>query len=250
MIDTLRSEWIKLRTLRAHWVLTIIAVAFPLVVVTLVAIFSDIEFGLASDDVSGLIVGLSIVSAMLLGAMSAISLTAEYGYLTIRPTYAATPGRFRVITAKFVLNTVVVAVVLVATIAACWLVASSILSGRGTSVSLGDDGVLASLVSVVVLAIAVAWFGFGLGLVIRSSPATVVLLLLWPLLIENLIGLVFSLLGWDGASRWLPYSAGITATVAESEPDTLGRPWGLVYFAAITFTIVVVGALLDRRRDA
>ena len=44
----------------------------------------------------------------------------------------------------------------------------------------------------------VTWFGFGIGLIIRNSPATVSILLLWPLLIEGLIAFVFSLLGSDG----------------------------------------------------
>jgi hypothetical protein len=37
MINTLRSEWIKLRTVRMNLVLFIIAVAFPVIVFVLVA---------------------------------------------------------------------------------------------------------------------------------------------------------------------------------------------------------------------
>ncbi len=45
MNHTILAEYIKLRTILAHWVLTIVALAFPLVVVTLVSIFGDIDFG-------------------------------------------------------------------------------------------------------------------------------------------------------------------------------------------------------------
>lgn len=250
MINTLNAEWIKLRTVVAHWVLVVIAVAFPLTITTLVAIFGEVDFGLDADEVSGLISGLTVVSAMLLGAMAAISLTSEYGHNTIRPTYAATPHRLRVIAAKLVTNTSVVTLLSVAVVFVCWMVASTILSSRDASVSIGDDGVLASLISVCALAVIVSWFAFGLALIIRNSPATVTLLLLWPLLVENLIALLFTLIGWEGATRWLPYSAGITATVAESEPDVLGRPGGLLYFAAVSLALVVLGAVLDQRRDA
>jgi ABC-2 type transport system permease protein len=251
MINTLRSEWIKLRTITVHWVLVIIAVGFPLVVTTLVAIFGTIDSSIDSSTLSGLIVGLSIVSAMLFGAMAAISLTGEYSHSTIRPTYAATPNRLRVISAKLMVNTMAITVVSVVNVAVCWIVGSLILSSRGRSVSLGDSGVLASLISVCVLAVIVPWFAFGLGLAIRNAPATVTIVLLWPLLIENLIGLLFTLIGWDGATKWLPYQAALTATVDDSSTtDQLGRPGGLIYFAAVSLAIVAFGSWLDQRRDA
>ena len=248
MKHTLRAEWIKLRTVPVHWVLAIIAFAFPVVVTTLVASFVDGPF--TSDDLAGLITGLSIVSAMLLGALSVISLTSEYSHNTIRPTYAATPHRLRVILSKMVTNSVVIGLLTTVIVFLAWLVASPILSARDRPVSIGDDQVLASLFSMIVLSVVVSWFGFGLGLLIRNSPATVTIFLLWPLLIENLIGLVLTLMGGDGATKWLPYAAGITATVAEDEPDVLGRPWGLVYFGAIALALVVMGTVLDERRDA
>lgn len=251
MMNTLRSELIKLHTVTVHWILAIIAVAFPVVVTTLVAIFGNVgDIGFDGEDVASLITGLTIVSAMLLGAMAVISITSEYGHSTIRPTYAATPNRFRVTLVKVVANTGVIATVTAVTVAISWVIASLVLSARDTSISIGDDGVLAALVSVVVHSVIVSWFGFGLGLLIRNSPATVTIFLLWPLLIENLIGLVLSLIGWDGATKWLPYSAGITATVAQDEPDVLGRPGGLIYFGVVSLAIVALGAWLDERRDA
>lgn len=253
MINTLRSEFIKLRTILSHWVLAIIAFAFPVVVVTLVAIFGNWDFGIDSTDISGLIVGLTVVSAMLLGAMCAISLTSDYGHNTIRPTYAATPNRLQVIGAKVIVNSVVVAAVTTVAVFVSWFVGSIILSSRDLSVSLGDNGVMPSLISVIVLAVSVAWFAMGLGLIIRNSPATVTILLLWPLLIEGLIGLVLSLIGWDNANKWMPYQAAINAAADNSQDttfDTLGRPMGLVYFAAVAAGLIFIGAVLDQRRDA
>jgi ABC-2 type transport system permease protein len=251
MINTLRAEYIKLRTILAHWILAIIAVAFPIVVVALVAIFGTFDFGLDSDEISSLIVGLTVVSAMLLGAMSAISVTSDYTHNTIRPTYAATPRRLQVIGAKVIVNSVVVAVVTAVAVFVAWFVGSLILSARDFSVSLGDDGVLPSLISVIVLAVSVTLFAIGLGLIIRNSPATVTTLLLWPLLIEGLVALVLSLIGWDNAGKWMPYQAAINAAATDDTSiDTLGRPMGLVYFAAISTALIVIGTVLDQRRDA
>jgi len=241
---------IKLRTVTVHWVLVVIAIAFPVVITVLVAIFAEIEGAFDSDEVSSLIAGLVVVSAMLLGAMSVVSLTSEFAHDTIRPTFAATPSRVRVIAAKMIVITVVVAVLAAVIVTVCWVAASLILSGRGVDISLGDDGVFGALISVCVHSVIVSWFGFGLGLSIRNSPATVTIFLLWPLLIENLIALLFTLVGSDGATKWLPYAAGITATVADGEPDVLGRPGGLIYFGGIALAIVVLGTLVTDRRDA
>jgi ABC-2 type transport system permease protein len=249
-MNTVRSEWIKLRTVNVHWILAIIGVAFPIVISVLVAVFGTVDSGFQADELSSLIAGLTIVSAMLFGALAAISITAEFAHSTIRPSYAATPKRLRVVLAKMTVNTAFVAVLTAFVVAVSWVVASLILSSRGASLSLSDDGVLPSLISVCVHSVIVSWFAFGLGLIIRNSPATVTIFLLWPLLLENLIGLVLTLIGWDGATKWLPYNAGITATVAHDDADVLGRPNGLIYFAVVSLAIVAVGAWSNERRDA
>jgi ABC-2 type transport system permease protein len=249
-MNTVRSEWIKLRTVTVHWVLAIIGLVFPIVVTALVSTFGEVEFDLQSDELSSLIAGLTIVSAMLFGALAAISVTAEFAHNTIRPTYAATPKRVRVVIAKLAVNTAFVGFLTAFVVAASWGAASLILAARDGSVSLSDNGVLPSLIAVCVHSVIVSWFAFGLGMIIRNSPATVTIFLLWPLLLENLIGVVLTLIGWDGATKWLPYGAGITATVAEDESDVLGRPNGLIYFAVVSLAIVAVGAWSNERRDA
>lgn len=252
MIRTISSEWIKLRTVLVHWVLAVVAVAFPLVITVLAALFGSWSDGpFLSDDVGSLVVGVSVVSAMLLGAMGAISLTSEFAHNTIRPTFAATPRRLQVHGSKLVVNTIVVAVLAAAAVFLSWFAAQVILGARDRTISIGDGDVLASLVSLVVLATIVAGFGFALGLLIRNSPATVTILLLWPLIIESLVGLLLSVVGWDGAVKYLPYGAGLTATLGEGDADdALGRPWGLVWFAAVVVVLLAGAAVLDRRRDA
>jgi ABC-2 type transport system permease protein len=252
MIRTITSEWIKLRTVLVHWVLAIIAVAFPIVITVLAAALGDYDFtGDLSGDISGLVVGTGVVTAMLLGAMAAISLTSEYGHNTIRPTFAATPARLQVHTAKLVVVTAVVGLLVAIAAFGSWIAAQLILSGRDLDISLGDDGVLGRLVALIALAVLVGWFGYALGLLIRNSPATVTILLLWPLIIENLIALLLNVTGADSATKYLPYSAAIVATVDDgSADDTLGRPGGLIWFAVVVVVLLAVGATVDSKRDA
>jgi ABC-2 type transport system permease protein len=252
MIRTIASEWIKLRTVLVHWVLAVIAVAFPLVITVLVAIFGDFSTDgpELSEEVAGLLVGSAVVTAMLLGAMAAISLTSEFSHNTIRPTFAATPSRPRVHAAKLIVNSVVIAAIAVVALLVTWFAAQAILAGRDRTISIGDSDVLAAMVSLVVLAVIVGGFGFALGLLIRNSPATVTILLLWPLIIENLVAGLLTVVGADGVVKYLPYSAGLLAVVDDESVDALGRPMGLVWFGAVVVVLLAGGLVLDSKRDA
>ena len=110
VIRTIRSEWIKIRTVRMNAVLAIIAIAFPLIVVILTAALGSAENASARDLV-GLTTGSSVITAMLIGVIGAAGITGEFGFNTIRPTFAATPNRWKVIGAKAIV-TMVVAIVI------------------------------------------------------------------------------------------------------------------------------------------
>ena len=189
MILTLRSEWLKLRTVRVHFVLLALAVAFPVTVTVLVAIFGDNPETVQNHELAELISGTSVISVMLFSAVAAISLTSEFAHGTIRPTYAATPNRVRVMIAKLLVNSVVAAVLSFALIAICWVAGAAILESRDAEISLSmEDGSVGALAGLVVLAVILTWFAFGIGLIVRNSPATVSILLLWPLVAEGLVG--------------------------------------------------------------
>jgi ABC-2 type transport system permease protein len=252
VISTLRSEWIKLRTVRMNWVLAIIAVAFPLVITVLTTILVDVD-GMNSGDVVGLVTGTSVVTGMLLGVIGAAGITGEFGFGTIRPTFAATPKRSRVIIAKAIVTVVVGAVVQAVMVAICFGVGSSILNSRGGDISLGNaDGEEAALIGIVCFAAIVSLLGLGLGLLIRSTPASVAVLILWPLVGEGLIGALLSAAGVENAFKWLPYQAGFNLgnPDAGQTTDSLGRWTGGLYFLAVTAVIAGVGAWSTSRRDA
>jgi len=145
----------------------------------------------------------------------------------------------------------VTAAVIALTFWVAWWVSTAVLSSRGSSASLDQvRDIWATFAALIALSVVVSWFALGLGLIIRNSPATVVVTLLWPLLIENLVSLAFTLAGVDEAQRWMPYQAGITAVVDDGGGDILGRPWGPLYFAAVAAVLVGVGMVLENRRDA
>ena len=251
MIATMHSEWLKFATVRMHHVLMIIAVVFPVVVVVLVTALTSDLLTFNGADLAELVAGTSVVSVMLMGVVVATGLTGEFSHGTIRPTYAATPGRSRVMLAKIVVGTVAVAGIAAVLVAICFVLGSMIAGGRGGDTSLStDDGSLGSLIALVVLAVLVGWFAFGVGLIVRNAPATISLILVWPLILEGIIAGVLSLLGWDDALYRMPYSAALQTIVATPDPEALGRPGGWLLFAVFGWALILIGLLLDERRDA
>jgi ABC-2 type transport system permease protein len=247
---TIRSEWIKLRTILSNKILVLGAFLFPFVILTLAATFGSVADGPNSLEMAEFIMGMSVVTSMLLGVVTAIGLTSEYTHNTIRPTYAATPARPRVLLSKIAVSTAIALVVAAVTVFAAWFSGSTIFNSRGGNTALGDPKVMTVLVCAVILSVLVTWFGFGMGLLIRNSPTTVSLLLLWPLLIEGLLTVFLGLLNWDGAAKYLPYQAAISASVGNPDADQLGRPGGQILFACVGVALVAVGVWLDGRRDA
>lgn len=253
MIATLRSEWIKLRTVRMNWVLSLLAVGFPLVITVLTTALVDAD-DMGADDLIGLVTGTSIVSGMLLGVIGAAGITSEFGFGTIRPTFAATPRRTRVVIAKAIVTVVVAALVQAVMVAACYGVGATVLSLRDGTVSFSEAGDARwALVGIVCFAAIVSLLGLGLGLIIRSTPAAVTVLILWPLLAEGLVAALLSVASLDGVVQWLPFQAGFE--LAATDPgfgttESLGRWVGGVYFLAVAAAFTAIGAWSTSRRDA
>jgi ABC-2 type transport system permease protein len=253
MLNTLRSEWIKLRTIRMNHVLAILAIAFPLVITVLTTLLINDPTDMDARDLTELVTGTSVITGMLLGVIGAASITGEFGFGTIRPTFAATPKRMRVVIAKGIVTVLVALVVEAAVVATSYGVGSAILTSRDVSLDLGAaDGARAAMLGVVLFAAIVSLLGFGLGLVMRSTPASVAVLILWPLVAEGLIGAVLATAGVEHPFKWLPYNAGINLgnPGAESDAESLGRVVGGLYFFGVTAVVTALGALITNRRDA
>ena len=134
-----------------------------------------------------------------------------------------------------------------------WLVGSSIASGRGATIDLGEvPTAVPAMVGVVVLTGLMALAGYGLGLFTRSTPVAVSVLIVWPLIAEGLVGGLLSVVtGNDNIGRWMPFQAGIRLALVDSLGD--GGPSRLqsgFYFGAVALAIVAIGSWSVNRRDA
>lgn len=250
MIQTLRSEWFKLRTIRLHVWLPVGAVALLLVVVALVGILSEDGDTFDGSDLMSIVGGFTILVGFVVGVIAALGVASEFSHNTIRPTLAATPNRTQVFVAKAVLSAIVGLLIGIISVIAAYLLGSTIFTSRDASISLSsDDGSLAVFIGVPIFLMILAVFGYGVGLLLRNAPAAVAVVILWPLLLETILGLVLSLAGVDRPERVLPYSAGFQLLTTEIDSGGVGRVYGGVYFALFALGITVAGIVINNRRD-
>ena len=250
MLHLMKSEFIKLRTLRSTLTATIVLILFPVAVTVLSAMFAK-----NPDEtmVIKVLVNTGIVSLLLCGVLGVFAIAQEYSQGTIRITFAATPLRMKVFVAKALVISLWVAVSVAVLEGVGLIGANYALHSRGFDFGVmyqatpGIDSAWQVLFAFGAVCILFALVGFALGALLRSSPGAIATLILVPLLVEGIVtGLLIAAFDID-ISRRTPFTAAIRAV--QVEPDA--ARWGLVgYFSIWCLVITVIAALLMKRRDA
>ncbi|MGB3737091.1 MAG: ABC transporter permease [Ilumatobacter sp.] len=255
MTDLLRSEWFKLRTLRLNYVLLLIGFAFVVVITGLIGIFADVgDFTTtSSSDIAEIVGGTSILAGLLISVIGVLTISSEFGHGTIRPTLVATPSRPKVFIAKAIVLAVLAFVSALVIGLAGYLVGYVLFSARGAEgLSLFDsDGTLTViLIGLPILFVLLTMFGYAVGLLIRNSAAAVTLAILWPILIETIIGTALAVGGVDEPGKFLPYQSSL-ALVSPDGADgfAYGRVGGGLFFGVVVFALLALAIAINNTRD-
>jgi len=252
VIALVKSEWIKLRTVTMNWVLTIIALAFPIAIALLTAFFrGDDPEPLQTRQLLDLILNTSFIPVLLVMVVAATSITSEFGFGTIRPTFTATPKRSHVVMAKAIVAVVYAFVVLGVVVLVTWFGGAAVANGRGSLIRLDDvPTATVALVGLLVLGVLMALAGLGVGMLVRSTPATIAVLIIWPLMAEALVGGLLGLfLKSVRVIEWMPFRAGFQLSALEVFEGP-SRVTGGVYFGAVAIGLCALGTWSAQRRDA
>ncbi len=248
----LHAEWIKLWTVRSTgWsVAAMVALGAGLTTLVCALVAPDLAAGLTGEPVGAFITwGLLFaqVTAVVLGALT---VTGEYGTGMIRATLAATPRRGTVLTAKALVLAAVLFVAGVVTAFLGWLGGNAFLSAEGIGISLGDDGMLRSLLGSGLYMAGLGLLAMGAGLLLRSTAAVVSVVLALVFVVGNLVMLLPGALG-EWTTKLMPGNAGSRIATPETFNPVLLEPWaGFAVFAAEVAVVLAVGAVVFARRDA
>jgi ABC-2 type transport system permease protein len=253
---TLRSEWIKLRSVRSSmWSLLVTLV----LTIGLGALFCAARVARASrldgsdlrafDPTSFSLNGL-FLAQLAIGVLGVLVISSEYTTGQIRATLGATPQRRLLLAAKVLVFMAVVFVVGLIACLSAFFIGQSILSAKFNQAAIGDPGVLRAIVGGAVYLAVLGALGVGLGTMLRRTAgaifALVGLLLILPILVSFLPS------PWSSdISKYLPMQAG--QAIFRAAPPTGGdlSLWvGFAVFCGYAVISLVLGAMLLTRRDA
>ena len=214
----LRSELIKLVTLRSTWW------SVGIVLLLTVGIAMMIAAAMNTPGYPGIQAVINPIqfTMLLAGILGAIAVTGEYSTGMIRSTLAADPVRGSVLAAKATVLAVFMFVVSVVTFGVAALAASPILDSKDMGIDWSDAEmsilpILAASVSMAVFALIGVAFGFILRSGAGAIAATVALLFVLPIMLP-----LFSMAGPDwqwilDAGNYLPMSAAQSVIIPQED---------------------------------
>ena len=264
----LRSEWVKLVTLRSTWwclgIIVALTAGIPLLIALALGEAQAIPGDAGADygyvnwmNATVLPIGFSVLAAAVLGCLV---ITGEYGTGMIRSTMTAAPGRLGALFAKaLVIGAVIFLASLVALVVGAAL-SGAVLSGKGYAIDPTDGRVWLTLVSAAGYPGLIAVFSVGIGAIIRNSAGAIASVLGLLLVVPTILQLVGGLLQASGAfdlGAFLPSSLGCTryTPVVEggmsfSQGTVELEPWSAA-LAMLAWAVAALfgGAVLVKRRD-
>ena len=255
---TLRSEFTKIRSVRSTWwtllVLFVISVGIGAAISAGVA--ANWSHTSASDratfDATQVsVAGLFFLGQLVIVVLGALVLTAEYSTGMIRTSLTAMPRRATVYTAKAAVFAVVALVITLVTAFIAFFLGQSLLASTHESATLSQPNVLRAIIGSALYVTLCGLFAFAAGALLRHTAATITTIIGLLFVIPILVHLLPHSWYID-VDRWLPDAAGraISATIPGQDPH-LFSPWGqFAVFAVYTAVLLVVGAVLFRKRDA
>ncbi|WP_066521335.1 ABC transporter permease [Curtobacterium ammoniigenes] len=257
-----RSEWIKLRSIRSTVWCYLILIALTLGLAVLVGSVTNrggAAMPLRDANMTFVIANTASVSltALVVGVLGVLIITGEYGTGQIRSTFVADPRRIGALLAK---AAVLAAVTFVVSIIATWIgVAASagLLAGNNVHAHLADSAVFLPIVGVSVYVALLSLLAFGIGLLVRSSAGgiaiTLGIILVLPVIMTVLASLTHAQWVAD-VTQFLPTEAGhqlyAYSGATSSGPGVHLNGW--TGFAVLAGEVLVVGAAaiaIARRRD-
>ncbi|MGW4244885.1 ABC transporter permease [Nocardia sp. NPDC004722] len=209
------------------------------------------ENALAGLGITGLAQGVPGFGYLMVMILAALAVTSEYRFGTIKTTFLAIPNRTMVLLTKAGLIGVAMALLsLVLTFLGFFIFKGMVTHDAGVKLSL-TSGDLRVFYAVPLFILLVVFLAVGVGTLVRQSAGALSILIVWPVIIEPMVG-AFGHIGRE-IQALLPFqNAGLfLGTVDAKSSYWHWGPWGgLIYFAI--FSLIVFGAALFvvNKRDA
>jgi ABC-type transport system involved in multi-copper enzyme maturation permease subunit len=259
LISALASEWVKLRSVRATYIETALAILLALGLSGLISLaigsnFSDLspQDQADFDPLNAAFFGGGLASIVLI-VMGVQFVSSEYTSGMIRLSMATTPKRSRVLLAKMIMITIVTLAIGLVLSVGTFLVSQTVL-GRYDGVptiSLSDRDAQVAILSMWLITPLWPLLGAALGAILRST-ASAITTTLGLLFVPGIFGGLLPSWWQEHLLAYLPSNAGDAILMANSKTDSLTRlDWPIAIVTVLVWLAVFYGVayLLLRRRD-
>jgi ABC-2 type transport system permease protein len=249
----LRSEWIKLRSLRSTAVTLATAVSLMVAMGWIIGWATDANWSDASPEerasfnpVDSTLAGYYLAQ-LAVGVLGVLMVTGEYATGMTRATFGAVPRRLPVLWAKAALYAGVTFVLMLAGAFAAFLGGQELLGTHGTNLS--ASGAVRAIVGVSGYLALIGVFSVALGFIVRSTGGGVAILC-GLLLVVPTLGLLLPSSWRDHLLPYLPSNAGASFFSAQTGTDSLSAATGLLVLLGWVAGALAAAALVLKRRDA
>lgn len=238
------SEWEKLRTTRATWVVLVAGFAVEMLILGLVTAFVNRDD--LGDDLT-VFYSLTNLAPLFVLTLGVLSVTNEFRHGTASSTFLVTPRRERVVAAKFVVILLVTLVAGVVAVAVNAAIISAVLDARSLDRPTTDD-LTPILIGTVLVSGLSGILGVGLGATIRNQ----VLALVVGIVGLSALGALFFALP-DSIVQFLPGQAQASLTGLDfgdgAGGANLSQLMGGIVFAAYGVVLTAIGSVIVASRD-
>jgi hypothetical protein len=237
VIALIGGEMIKVRSTRTALgfaVATLLLVLAVVLISILAGDPSDVDSKRDALNTGG-VMGVTLLLFGIVGA------SGEYRHRTIAPAVLIAPDRFRLSLARLLAYVITAILVAIAMAALAVVLGVLLLPGTEGPDLAGSDYVHIVAGAIIAAALSTA-LGVGVGILVKNQVAGVVGALVWILILAPLLGLIDN----DIPSYT---NAAAASTVGGTHDDVLSWAGGIAVLFAWAALFVVVGLLVDRRRD-
>jgi ABC-type transport system involved in multi-copper enzyme maturation permease subunit len=251
-LGAIRSEWIKLRSLRSTWYGLLATFA---IVAGLGSLFTALrahhfDHGFADFDPIAVSLRGAFLAQLAIGVLGVLVISGEYTTGMIRASLAAIPHRTPVLVAKTAVFGVLALVVCTASTFSAFLIGQQALATTHRQAGLGTPHAVEAIVGTALYLTLIGLLAVGLGFLLRTTAGAIATLVGIVLVLPLLASALPDPYATD-VRKYLPLSA-VDQLMSAARPDpSLLAPWtGLGITALYAAAALLAGFVVLKRRDA
>lgn len=257
LVRAIRSEWIKLRTLRSTWVTAVITLFMTTGIGTLATVITSNPKYFGSDSWKTAILGAPF-GQIVVAVLGALVITGEYSSGQIRSSLAAVPRRSRLFWAKAMVMTVWSFALGALSILLIWALSTPLIGERATSLT--NHKFLGYVWGTGLAYAGIGLMALGLGFLMRSTAGSITVVSSLLFILNLPLSIASNFWSWAGEALYLTPSVTISAvtdpfSVQSNWAAGSPAPWishsaAVAVFAAWVLVPLLAGWIAFTSRDA